>query len=192
MAPRGSSSIRAPRSSPRVGLIRARPRSTWVSPAPARSGGSRVSGRYLEDFYIGEVIESPGTYEVTAHRIHDFATEFDPQPIHLDASAAARGFFGEMTASGWQTLSATMGLMVRSPLFQSGEVIGVGVDKLRWLLPVRPGDVIRARADIVATRPSSSRPDRGFMTLVVTTLRSDEVVATQEWTVLVPRRPVVN
>jgi acyl dehydratase len=149
-----------------------------------------MSGRYLEDFAIGEVIDSPGTYEVTAHKIHDFATEFDPQPIHLDAQAAAKGFFGEMTASGWQTLSATMGLMVRSPLFQSGEVIGVGVDKLRWLLPVRPGDVLKARATIVSTRPSSSRPDRGFMTMVVMTMRGGEVVASQEWTVLVPRRPV--
>ena len=79
--------------------------------------------------------------------------------------------------------------MVRSPLFASGEVIGVGVDNLRWLLPVKPGDRLRARAAILSTRPSRARPDRGFMTLVVTTLRGDEPVASQEWTVLVPRRP---
>jgi len=154
-----------------------------------------VSGRFLEDFAVGEVIESPDDYEVTAHRIRDFATEFDPQPIHLDVRAAERGFFGEMTASGWHTLSATMGLMVRSPLFESGDVIGVGVDKLRWVAPVRPGDRLRARAEVISTRASRSRPDRGFMTLLVSTLRGDEPVAMQEWTVLVPRRPpapVVN
>jgi len=81
-----------------------------------------------------------------------------------------------------------MRLMVRSPLFESGEVIGVGVDNLRWLLPVRPGDRLRARAEVLAIRESKSRPDRGFMNLHATTLRGDEIVATQDWTVLVPRR----
>ena len=151
-----------------------------------------MSGRFLEDFSVGEVIDSPDEYEMTLERINEFAAEFDPQPIHLDEAAAERGFFGEMTASGWHTLSVTMRLMVRSPLFVSGEVIGVGVDKLRWLLPVRPGDRLRARARIVAIRPSNSRPDRGFMNLVATTLRGDEEVATQEWTVLVPRRPRIT
>lgn len=148
-----------------------------------------MAGRFLEDFTVGEVIDSPDEYEMTLERIREFASEFDPQPIHVDAAAAERGFFGEMTASGWHTLSVTMRLMVRSPLFESGEVIGVGVDKLRWVVPVRPGDRLRARAEIVSTRVSNSRPDRGFMNLVATTLRGDEVVATQDWTVLVPRRP---
>jgi acyl dehydratase len=147
-----------------------------------------MAGRFLEDFSVGEVIDSPDDYEMTLERIRDFASEFDPQPIHLDAKTAERGFFGEMTASGWHTLSVTMGLMVRSPLFASGEVIGVGVDNLRWELPVRPGDRLRARAEVVAIRESKSRPDRGFMNLRATTLRGDEIVATQDWTVLVPRR----
>jgi acyl dehydratase len=148
-----------------------------------------MSGRYLEDFSVGEVIDSPEDYEMTLERIADFAREYDPQPIHLVEDAAERGFFGEMTASGWHTLSVTMRLMVRSPLFASGDVIGVEVDKLRWLLPVLPGDRLRARAQIVSIRESKSRPDRGFMSLVATTLRGDEEVASQEWTVLVPRRP---
>jgi acyl dehydratase len=147
-----------------------------------------MAGRFLEDFSVGEVIDSPDDYEMTLERIRDFASEFDPQPIHLDAKTAERGFFGEMTASGWHTLSVTMRLMVRSPLFASGEVIGVGVDNLRWELPVRPGDRLRARAEVVAIRESKSRPDRGFMNLRATTLRGDEIVATQDWTVLVPRR----
>ena len=149
---------------------------------------SAVSGRYMEDFAIGEVIESPEDYEITPDRLHEYAAEFDPQPIHLDQAAAERSFFREMTASGWHTLSVTMRLMVRSPLFTSGEVIGVGVDNLRWLLPVRPGDRLRARAEVLETRPSNSRPGRGFMNLRVTTLRGDEAVASQDWMVMVPRR----
>jgi acyl dehydratase len=147
-----------------------------------------VSGRYLEDFTVGEVISSIEDYPVTPENIHEFAAAYDPQPIHLDAGAAAKGFFGELTASGWQTLAVTMRLMVRSPLFASGDVIGVGVNDLRWLAPVKPGDRLRAQAAVLSIRPSGSRPGRGFMNLRVTTWRGDEQVATQDWTVLVPRR----
>jgi acyl dehydratase len=148
-----------------------------------------MAGRFLEDFSVGEVIDSPEDYEMTLERIHDFASEFDPQPMHMNEEAAQRSFFGEMTASGWHTLSVTMRLMVRSPLFASGEVIGVGVDNLRWLLPVKPGDRLRGRAEVTAITESKSRPDRGFMNLHATTLRGSEIVASQDWTVLVPRRP---
>lgn len=148
-----------------------------------------MSGRYLEDFSVGEIIASTETYEMTAERIHVYASEFDPQPIHLDPDAAAKGFFGGIIASGWHTLSATMRLMVRANLFAGAPVIGVGVDKLRYLAPVRPGDVLSAKAEVVSVRPSSSHPDRGYLNLHVTTTRHDGVdVIRQEWTVLVPRR----
>ncbi len=148
-----------------------------------------MSGRFLEDFTVGEVIESTETYEMTAQRIHEYAGEFDPQPIHLDPDAAAKGFFGGIIASGWHTLSATMRLMVRANLFAGAPVIGVGVDKLRYLAPVRPDDVLRAKAQVLSVRPSSSHPDRGYLNLRVTSTRQDGIdVITQEWTVLVPRR----
>jgi acyl dehydratase len=150
-----------------------------------------MSGLHYEDFEIGEVIESPEAYEITPDRLHAFAAEFDPQPMHLTDEAAKASFFGEMTASGWQTLSVTMRLMVRSPLFESGRVVGVGVDKLRWLRPVRPGDRLRARAEVIGKRPSNSRPDQGYLNLRTTTYldgKPDTAVATQEQTVLVPRR----
>ena len=147
-----------------------------------------MSGRYLEDFTVGEVISSVEDYEITPDNIHAFAAAYDPQPIHLDVAAAAKGFFGELTASGWQTLAVTMRLMVRSPLFASGEVIGVGVNDLRWLSPVRPGDRLRAQAEVLATRRSDSMLGRGFMNLRVTTWRGADQVATQDWTVLVPRK----
>lgn len=153
-----------------------------------------MAGSFYEDFEVGEVIDSPEAYEITLERLHAFAAEFDPQPMHLTDEAARDSFFGEMTASGWQTLSVTMRLMVRSPLFQSGRVVGVGVDKLRWLRPVRPGDRLRARAEVIGKRPSGGHPDQGYLNLRVATLlegrgpHESEAVATQEWTVLVPRR----
>lgn len=155
-----------------------------------RRDNQPVAGRYLEDFQIGEVIYSPESYEVTPERLAAYASEYDPQPIHLDPDAAAREMFGGIIASGWHTLSVTMRLMVGSRLFEAGSIVGVGVDRLRYLQPVRPGDVIRARAEVIETRPSRSQPGRGYLVLRVTSLRqNDEPAITQDWTVLVPRRP---
>ncbi|MEP7378992.1 MAG: MaoC family dehydratase [Chloroflexota bacterium] len=149
-----------------------------------------MAGRYYEDFRVGEVIVSPEIYEVTRDNVRAFATEFDPQPMHLDDAAAQASVFGELTASGWQTLAATMRLMVLSPLFASGEVVGVGIDKLRWLKPVLPGYILTAQAEILEMRPSKSRSDRGYLRLRTTTYGPDRLeLATQDQTVLVPRRP---
>ena len=148
-----------------------------------------MAGRFYEDFAVGEVIVSPESYEVTADNIRAFASEFDPQPMHLDDDAAAVSVFGQLTASGWQTLSATMRLMVLSPLFESGQVVGVGIAKLRWLKPVLPGYTLTAQAEILEKRPSNSRTDRGYLRLRTTTFGPDHLeVATQEQAVLVPRR----
>jgi acyl dehydratase len=148
-----------------------------------------VSGRYLEDFAPGQVIESPEWYEITPARIHQFAAEYDPQPIHLDPSAAQASMFGGIIASGWHSLSVTMRLMVRSNIFGGAPVVGVGVDNLRYLKPVRAGDRLTARAEVLQTRPSTKHPDRGYLELRITTTRQDgEAVLTQDWTVLVPRR----
>jgi acyl dehydratase len=149
-----------------------------------------VSGKFLEDFAVGERIDSTEEYEMTAANIHAFASEYDPQPIHLDPDSAAGQMFGGVIASGWHSLSATMRLMVRSNIFAGAPVIGVGVDNLRYLKPVRAGDRLRASAEVLETRPSRSHPDRGYLILRVTTTRQDgEPVLTQEWNVLVPRRP---
>ena len=82
-----------------------------------------------------------------------------------------------------------MRLMVRSNIFDGAPVVGVSVDNLRYLAPVRPGDVLSAQAEVLSIRPSDSRADRGYLVLLVMTLGpGDEPVITQEWTVLVPRR----
>ena len=148
-----------------------------------------MAGRYWEDFQVGEVIDSPETYEITRERLLAFAAEFDPQPMHTDEAAAAAGPFGELVASGWQTLAVTMRLLVGSPLFESGQVVGVGLDQIRWLKPVRPGDVVRARAEILSMRPSGSRPNQGFLVARITTLTDEKAVASYEVTMMVPRRP---
>jgi len=148
-----------------------------------------VSGRYLDDFAPGEVIDSAEEYEMTPERIAAFATEFDPQPIHLDPEMARESLFGGIIASGWHSLSVTMRLMVRSNIFEGAPVVGVGIQNLRYLKPVRAGDRLRARAEVLETRPSSSQPDRGYLVLRVVTLRDEEQVLTQDWTVLVPTCP---
>jgi acyl dehydratase len=148
-----------------------------------------VSGKFLDDFAVGEVIESREEYEMTPERIHDFASEYDPQPIHLDPHSAGSEMFGGIIASGWHSLSATMRLMVRSNIFDGAPVVGVGIEQLRYLKPVRAGDVLRARAQVLEIRPSRSTPERGYLVLRVVTTRADgEPVLTQDWTVLVPRR----
>ena len=148
-----------------------------------------MAGGYYEDFEVGEVIDSPDSYEITPERLHAFAAEFDPQPMHLDQEAGERSIFGKLVASGWQTLSVTMRLMVGSSLFASGEVVGIGIDNLRWLAPVEPGDVLRARAEVLSMRPSTSRPEQGYLTVLTTAHVNDKTVTSMETTMMVPRRP---
>jgi acyl dehydratase len=148
-----------------------------------------VAGPWLEDFTLGEVIASGEEYEITSDNIAAFAGAYDPQPIHLDAEAAAAGMFGGIVASGWHTASVSMRLVVRSQVFGGGPVVGLGIDNLRFLKPVRAGDRLRAQAEVVEIRPSKSESSRGYLVLRITTTRQDgEPVMTQEWTVLVPRR----
>jgi acyl dehydratase len=148
-----------------------------------------VSGRYLDDFHVGEVIASGEEYEITPENIHAFATEYDPQPIHLDPAAASNQMFGGIIASGWHSLSVTMRLVVLSNIFAGAPVVGVGVDNLRYLVPVRAGDRLTARVEVLEVRPSRSHTGRGYLVLRVTTTRHDGTpVLSQDWTVLVPRR----
>ena len=84
-----------------------------------------MSGRHLEDFVAGDVIASGEEYEITSQRIRDFATEYDPQPIHLDPAAAEASMFGGIIASGWHSLSVTMRLIVRSNIFGGAPVVNV-------------------------------------------------------------------
>ncbi len=145
---------------------------------------------YWEDLEVGQVVTSRPQV-MTRERIVAFAAEFDPQPQHLDEEAARGSLFGELVASGWHTASVTMRLQLESMMGRfPGGSLGAQVDTLAWRRPVRPGDELRARVEVLAKRPSASRPDRGLLTLKTTTLNQrDETVQEMTASILAPRRP---
>ncbi|MDE0779414.1 MAG: MaoC family dehydratase [Alphaproteobacteria bacterium] len=118
---------------------------------------------HLDDFEAGQVFEL-GQYSFTQDEILTFATEFDPQPFHIDEAAAAQSNYGGLIASGWHTGSVFMRLLVNGLLHRCASMGSPGVDELRWLAPVRPGDTLTARLEIEDVRTSKSKPDRGFVT----------------------------
>ncbi|MGX1788893.1 MaoC family dehydratase [Bosea sp. NPDC055332] len=148
----------------------------------------RNAPRYLEDFTAGDHFSS-GSFEVTAESIRAFAGLYDPQPMHMDEEAARSTIFGELVGSGWQTLAITMRLLVDARLLGGDPIVGAEFANVRFHRPMRPGDRLRATADVLETRLSRSRGDRGFMDLQVTTTNQDnETVLTQRWTLVVPTR----
>jgi acyl dehydratase len=116
--------------------------------------------RYYEDFAEGQVYEL-GEAILSETEILEFARKFDPQPFHVDPEAAKRSMYGGLIASGWHTGSLYMSLMVRGLLRDSSSLGSAGIEELRWLKPVRPGDKLRARLTVTSVRPSSKRADRG-------------------------------
>jgi acyl dehydratase len=118
--------------------------------------------RYFEDYRPGSVFEY-GHVLVTAEDIITFASMWDPQPIHTDRAFAARGPFGGLIASGLHTTGICMRLYVTHYLSHAASLASPGMDELRWPTPVRPGDLLRLRTTVVATRASRSRPDRGLV-----------------------------
>jgi acyl dehydratase len=115
---------------------------------------------YWEDFEPGQVL-ALGSVEVTEKAILDFAQEFDPQPFHVDPQAARQLVFGGLIASGWHTGSMWMRLYVDSMLGTAAAQGSPGIEELRWLAPVRPGDTLHGRLTVLETTPSERRPDRG-------------------------------
>lgn len=146
--------------------------------------------RYLEDVRVGERIRT-GEFLLTAEFVRDFAAIYDPQPMHLDETAAKRTVFGGLVASGWQTLAITMRLMVEARPLGATPLVGVAVDELRFLRPVRPGDRLYVEAEVLEVRTSRTRPERGTLRLRVETCdREGRPVATQLWTAVLPTCPV--
>lgn len=144
-------------------------------------------GRHFEDFTVGDVIETEGV-TVTEAEIIGFALKYDPQPFHLDANAAAESAFGGLIASGFQTLALSFRLLRDTGVLTGTSLGGSGIDGLRWLRPVRPGDTLRVRVEVIEARPSS-RADRGYVTLRYTTLNHwDEVMMTADLNHIIARR----
>ncbi len=116
--------------------------------------------RYFEDFSEGQVFEL-GEERITEAEILEFAHRYDPQPFHVDPQAARGSLYGGLIASGWQTSAIYMGLMVRGLLKDTTSLGSAGIDELRWLKPVRPGDTLRARVTITSVKPSQKHNGRG-------------------------------
>lgn len=120
-----------------------------------------MKASYFEDLVPGMTFDF-GSVEVTAEEIIRFARQFDPQPFHLDEAAAKASPFGGLVASGWHTASMCMRMVVDNLFVPgSGSIGSPGLDELRWLKPVRPGDVLRAHLEVLDVTPSRSKPDRG-------------------------------
>src|SRR5882672_1617350 len=144
---------------------------------------------HLEDFAVGQTYRS-ARLRVDAAAIKQFAAAFDPQPFHLDEAAAAESYFKGLAASGWHTAAMTMRLLVDSALRPAGGIIGGWADELKWPRAVRPGDELEAEAEVLAVRPSGSRPGQGFVKFRVTTQNQrGEAVQIAVMNLLVPARP---
>jgi acyl dehydratase len=116
---------------------------------------------YWDDFPVGETVEF-GNHRITAEAIVAFATEFDPQPFHLDDEAARTTLLGGLAASGWHTCAIMMKMLCDGYVLHSASMGGPGMDEVRWLKPVRPGDVLRIRRTCIEARISRSRPAMGL------------------------------
>jgi acyl dehydratase len=130
---------------------------------------------YFEDIEPG-LKSSFGRYEVTRDEVIEFATKYDPQAFHLSDEAAAQTYFGRLSASGWHTAAMMMRMLVdnMSDIQQAG-LGSPGIDELRWLKPVYPGDILRIETEILDKRPSRSRSDMGSFRNLATVYNQDDI-----------------
>jgi acyl dehydratase len=118
--------------------------------------------RFLDDFRVGEKFVSGGI-TITESEIIHFALQYDPQPFHLDVTAAEKSPYGGLIASGFHTLSLCFGLFMQRGVLAACSIGSPGIDEVRWLAPVRPGDTLRTETEVLEVKPSSSKPDRGIL-----------------------------
>ena len=146
-----------------------------------------MEGPFLEDFEAGQRYETAGK-TLAESEILEFALRYDPQPFHMDVTAAEQSIYGGLIASGIQTLAVALRMVVQSGLF-SASMGSPGIDELRWLKPVRPGDTIHAVLEVLKVRPSESKPDRGVVTLKYEAMnQNNEVVMTFRALQMIRRR----
>ncbi len=145
---------------------------------------------YFEDLEVGREADY-GSYEVTREEVLDFARKYDPQPFHLSDGAAANTYFGRLAASGWHTCAMTRAVIVRHLSREEQAGLGSpGVDELRWLKPVYPGDTLHVRGKVIEKTPSRSKPEIGsFRTQTTVSNQHGEPVLRFTSIVLIRRRP---
>jgi acyl dehydratase len=146
-----------------------------------------ASRLHLDDLHVGQRFVS-ASHTIDEQQIKAFAAQFDPQPFHMDAEAAANTLFKGLAASGWHTAAITMRLNVEGGLPLAGGIIGAG-GEISWPAPTRPGDVLHVESEVVEITPSRSKPDRGIATIVSRTVnQNNDVVQVLTAKLVVPRR----
>ncbi|MBI1363959.1 MAG: hypothetical protein GC134_08225 [Proteobacteria bacterium] len=146
-----------------------------------------ASSTFFEDLQLGATYTS-ATAMLNLEEQLDFARQWDPQPMHLDAEAAKLSPFGKLVGSGWHTLCTTIRLMVEAKPFGDTPLLGMQVDDIRFHKPLVAGMTLHAVGEIVGLKPSS-KGGRGYVQFKVTTYADGDIIASQQWTMLVPGRP---
>ncbi len=147
---------------------------------------------YLEDHVPGSVVRF-GTVLAEEGAMIEFASRYDPQVFHVDPVAARKTSFGGLVASGLHTMCMAMRLLVDNYICRVANLGSPGVDELRWLKPVRPGDELSVRLTVLEARPSESKPDRGVIKALVEVLnQTGEIVTSWKGTAIILRRPTLQ
>ncbi|HCV21250.1 MAG: MaoC family dehydratase [Arenicellales bacterium] len=158
----------------------------------AESFSTPLAARYFEDYYEGAVLEC-GPVTVEEEEVIAFARRYDPQVFHVDPAAAKKSIFGGLIASGWHTVAMVMRLLVDNYISHSASLSSPGVDELRWLAPVRPGDALFVKARVMEARASRSKPDRGIVRTQIEVFNQDDtLVMSLLATNLLGRRPTTE
>ncbi|MGB5197563.1 MAG: MaoC family dehydratase [Candidatus Deferrimicrobium sp.] len=147
-----------------------------------------IKDRYFEDYTVG-LVQECGTIAITEDEVINFARRFDPQIFHTDPENAKKTHFAGIIASGWHTCGLVMRLLVDNYLSKVANIASPGVDEIRWIRPVRPGDELSVRAIVLAARTSRSKPERGIFTYSVEVInQGGEVVMTMKVLSIMLRR----
>ena len=142
--------------------------------SPSRSDGP-LKDRCFEDYEVNRVYEF-GSIKVDEAEVIDFARRYDPQPFHIDPEAAKKTIYGGLIASGWHTAAMMMRLLVDNYLAPVESIGSPGIDELRWMKPVRPGDELSVRVKVMDANRSRSKPDRGVIQSFIEVINQNEEV----------------
>jgi acyl dehydratase len=146
-----------------------------------------MGGLFFEDFYVGrQFATEPVT--LSEDEIIAFAQKYDPQPIHVDPAVATTSVYGGLIASGFQTIAVAAGQWLRTGQQVGTGLGGPGLRDIRWLAPVRPGDVLHTTLEVIGARISRSKPDRGILHMAYTMRNDSETVVTFTVIVMMKRR----
>jgi acyl dehydratase len=159
-----------------------------MSRTPNRGPTQGKVDLYFDDLKVGDRFESHG-YTLTEAESIQFGREYDTQPFHVDAEAAKKTIHGGLIASGFQTLLIGFRMLYQTGFLTGSNLGGIGLEDLRWIKPVRPGDTLRTTAEILELIPSKSKPDRGVVKYLFTVLnQKDENVLTTTFVIMLKRQ----